>query len=113
MRSQKSPWLPENPNSFGSWVLARYKATPHLNPTSTVSEKKFTTLPARAAYATNASPATRRAVQAASVAWRTGSPASRVPSVAPMSNEIADVTDIAVTFELQNSQYTRPENRQA
>ena len=49
MRSQKSPWLPLKPNSFGSCVLARNSATPHLKPTSTVSEKKLTTAPARTA----------------------------------------------------------------
>ena len=47
MRSQKSPWLPLKPNSLGSCVLARNSATPHLKPTSTVSEKKLTTVPAR------------------------------------------------------------------
>ena len=51
MRSQKSPWLPLKPNSLGSCVLARNSATPHLKPTSTVSEKKLTMVPARAAYA--------------------------------------------------------------
>ena len=48
MRSQKSPpWPALNPNSLGSCVLARKKATPHLKPTSTVSEKKLTMEPKR------------------------------------------------------------------
>ena len=41
--------LPLKPNSFGSCVLARNSATPHLKPMSTVSEKKLTMAPARTA----------------------------------------------------------------
>ena len=48
-RSQKSPWPPLYPNNLGNCVLARNSATPHLKPTSTVSEKKLTTVPARTA----------------------------------------------------------------
>ncbi len=113
MRSQKSPWLPLKPNSLGSCVLARKSATPHLKPTSTVSEKKLTMVPARAAYATKASTATISAVQAASVAWRAGSPPDISPSVAPISSEIAEVMVTVVCRELQNSQNTSPPNRHA
>ncbi len=113
MRSQKSPWLPLKPNSLGSCVLARNSATPHLKPTSTVSEKKFTMAPARAAYAVNAIAATISAAHAASAAWRAGSPPDISPSVAPTSSEIADVMVMVVCRELQNSQKTRPPNRHA
>ena len=50
-RSQKSPWPPGNPKSFGSCVLAIWNATPHLNPTSTVSEMKLTSTPALTSHA--------------------------------------------------------------
>jgi hypothetical protein len=98
---------------LGSCVLARNSATPHLKPTSTVSEKKLMIEPARAAQAANASAATIRPVHAARAAWRAGSPADISPSVAPTSSEIAEVTVTAVCRELQNSQNTRPANRQA
>ena len=62
MRSQKSPWLPLNPRSLGSCVLARCRATPVLKPVMTVSEMKLTRLPARSSQATRPSAATRSAV---------------------------------------------------
>ncbi len=112
-RSQKSPWLPEMPKSFGSWVLARTRATPALKPTSTVSETKLTTEPPSSAHTTKARNATSKAVQAASAATRAASPFPTSPSVAPIRSEIAEVTVIAVCREPEKSQYTRPENRQA
>ena len=44
--SQKLPCAPWKPNSLGNCVLARKSATPHLNPTITLSEMKFTIVPA-------------------------------------------------------------------
>jgi hypothetical protein len=79
----------------------------------TVSETKFTTDPPSTSHTTSASPATRKAVQAARVATRAGSPLAASPRVAPMSREMAEVTVTAVCFELQKSQKTRPEKRQA
>ena len=57
--------------------------------------------------------ATSTAVPAASAPKRPGSPAAISPSEAPTRREIAEVTEIAVWRELQNSQNTSPENRQA
>ena len=48
------PWAPWKPNSLGSCVLARNSATPHLKPTITLSEMKFTIAPAWTSQATNA-----------------------------------------------------------
>lgn len=110
---QKSPWPPAKPKSLGNCVATSTSATPVLNPTSTVSEIKLTTTPARTTHATSAIAATRMAVHAASDANRCGSPPARPPSDVPISSEIAEVTVIAVWRELQNSQNTRPEKRQA
>src|SRR5215813_10178985 len=113
LRSQKSPWVPLKPKSFGNWVLAKYNATPHLKPTRTVSEMKSTTTPALISHERNASTATSNAVQAASAVKRAGSPPENSPSDVPMSSDMAEVTVIAVCRELQNSQKTSPENMQA
>jgi hypothetical protein len=51
------------------------------------------------------------AVQAANALNRDASPLASVPSVVPNSNEMADVTVIAVCRELQNNQKTNPEKR--
>src|SRR5688572_10198913 len=101
------------PNSFGSCVLARYRATPALKPTSTVSDTKLTTDPPSSSQTRNARPATRRAVQAARAATRAGSPPPSSPREEPTRSEIADVTVIAVWREEQKSQKTSPENRHA
>ena len=111
IRSQKSPWLPLKPKSFGSCVLARCRATPVLKPVITVSEMKLTRLPARRSQAARPRAETRRAVAAASAAWRAGSPAATSASDAPTRSEIADVTVTAVCCELQKSQNTSPANR--
>src|SRR5215218_8531979 len=114
LRSQKPPPCdPPNPNSFGSCVLARKSATPHLNPTITDSEMKVTTAPALQSHAAKAMAATRSAVQAASARKRLASPPAMLPSDAPSSSEIAEVTVITVCRELQRSQKTRPEKRHA
>jgi hypothetical protein len=52
-----------------------------------------------------------RAVHTARVACRAGSPPDISPTVAPTSNEMADVTESAVWRELQNNQKARPPNR--
>jgi hypothetical protein len=52
-------------------------------------------------------------VQDARTAWRDASPPVIAPRLDPTSREIAEVTVIAVYFELQKSQNTRPEKRQA
>ena len=111
IRSQKSPWLPLKPKSFGSCVLARCRATPVLKPVITVSEMKLTRLPARRSHATRPSAATSRAVAAASDACRAGSPADSSASEEPTRSEIAEVTVTAVCCELQKSQKTSPANR--
>ena len=59
------------------------------------------------------STATTSATHAASAAWRAGSPPLSSPTDAPISSESAEVTVMTVCFELQNSQKTSPENRQA
>src|SRR6267142_3839550 len=112
-RSQKSPCDPLNPKSFGNCVLAINKAIPHLNPTRTLSEMKFTITPALASHAMKASAPTISAVHEASAQNREASPPARSPSDAPTSTEIADVTVTAVCRELQNNQKTSPEKRQA
>ena len=84
-------------------MLASVKATPALNPMSTVSDTKFTSEPARMSHAMNASAATIKAVHAASPPKRLASPPAIVPSVVPMSSEIADVTVMAVCFELHSA----------
>ena len=50
---------------------------------------------------------------AARAAWRSGSPALRSPTDAPISSDSAEVTVMTVCFELQKIQKTSPENRQA
>ena len=75
-------------------MLARKSATPHLNPTITLSEMKFTIEPAFASHATKAMSATSKAVLAASALNRVVSPPEISPSDAPMSREMADVTVI-------------------
>src|SRR5215475_14763576 len=112
-RSRKSPCEPLKPKSFGNCVLAINKAIPHLNPTRTLSEMKFTITPALASQAMNATTPTISAVHDANAQNREASPPARSPSDAPTKTEIADVTVIAVCRELQNNQKTRPENRQA
>ena len=113
MRSQKSPCAPLKPNSLGSCVLARNSATPHLKPTSTVSEKKLTMAPARdrPGHEGDQRDQQRRARRERGVAG--GSPPAISPSDAPTSSEIAEVTVTAVWRELQNSQKTSPPNRHA
>lgn len=101
------------PNNFGNWVLAKNNATPHLNPVITLSEMKLTIEPALAAQAMKAMSATSRAVPAANALKRVGSPPEISPSEAPTSSEMAEVTVIAVWRELQNSQNTKPPNKQA
>ena len=113
MFAQKSPCAPCSPNSFGSCVLARKRATPHLKPTMTLSEIKLTIAPARTAHAINAMAATRTAVAAASAPKRATAPPAISAKEAPTNSEMADVTVMAVCRELQKSQKTSPENRQA
>src|SRR5262249_27708292 len=112
LRSQKSPWVPLKPKSFGNWVLAKYSATPHLKPTRTVSEMKSTTTPAFTNQERNASTATSNAVQAASAAKRAGSPPENSPSDVPMSSDMAEVQVIANGRELEDSHNDSPENMQ-
>src|SRR4029453_6236740 len=89
------------------------KAIPHLKPTRTLSEMKFTITPAFASHAMKASAPTINAVHDARDQKREASPPAKSPSDAPTRTEIADVTVIAVCLELQNNQKTRPEKRQA
>ena len=112
-RSQKLPCEPLKPKSFGNCVLARNSATPHLKPIMTLSEMKLTIEPALASQATNAMTATSNAVPAASAPKRVMSPPVISPNDAPTSSEITDVTVTAVWRELQKSQKTSPEKRQA
>src|SRR6266513_4176944 len=86
---------------------------PHLNPTRTLSEMKFTITPALANHAMKPKPPTINAVHDARAQNRAGSPPARSPRDAPTSTEIADVTVTAVCRELQNNQKTRPEKRHA
>ena len=101
------------PNNLGNCVLARNSATPHLNPTITLSEMKLTIEPALASQAMNAISATSKAVPAASALNRLVSPPAISPNDAPTSSEMAEVTVMAVCRELQKSQKTSPPNRQA
>ena len=84
-----------------------------MNPTRTVSEKKPIALPARTSHAANAIAAIISVTPAASAAWRSGSPALKSPTDAPISSDNADVTVMTVCFELQKIQNTSPENRHA
>ena len=111
--SQKLPWAPWMPNNLGNCVLARNSATPHLNPTITLSEMKLTIEPALTSQAMKAMSATSKAVPAASAPKRVVSPPAMSPSDAPTSSEMAEVTVMAVCRELQNSQKTSPPNRHA
>src|SRR5678816_10631 len=79
----------------------------------TLSEMKFTIAPAFTSHAMKAMSATSNAVPAASAPNRAVSPLAISPSDAPIKSEIADVTEIAVCRELQNSQKTRPPNKHA
>ena len=102
------------PKSLGNCVLARKRAMPHLKPTSTLSEMKFTITPALASHAMKPDPPTSSAVHAARAPEAATGRHRRVsPSDAPTSSEMADVTVIAVCRELQNNQKTSPEKRQA
>ena len=94
-------------------MLARCSATPVLKPIMTVSEMKFTRLPAPQSQATKASAADEeRGGRGQRGVARRVAPA-RAPSEVPTSSEIAEVTVTAVCRELQKSQKTRPANRQA
>ncbi len=84
-----------------------------MKPTSTDSEMKLTTVPARASQATNAIIATPSAVALARPAKSAASPPAMSASEVPSRSEIAEVTETAVWREPQNSQNTSPENRQA
>ena len=84
-----------------------------MKPTRTVSEKNPTALPARTSQAASASAPVISAAHAASAACRAGSPPLRVATELPISSDRADVTVMTVCLELQKSQNTRPENRQA
>src|SRR5262245_4881882 len=101
------------PKSLGNWVLARTSATPHLNPTITLSEMKLTIEPARASHAMKAVSATRRAVPAGRGRQRVVSPPEKSPREAPTRSEMAEVTVMAVWRELQKIQKTMPEKRHA
>ncbi len=113
MRSQKSPWRALETEQLGQLRAGQVQRQAALKPTSTVSEKKLTAFPARTSQAANAIAATRSAMHAANAAWRAGSPPLSSPTDAPISSDSADVTVMTVRVELQNSQKTRPENRQA
>src|ERR1700740_1684819 len=101
------------PNSLGNEVLARKSATPHLNPTMTLSEMKLTIEPALTNQAMMAMSATSKAVPAASALNRVVSPPVISPRDAPTSSEMAEVTVMTVWRELQNSQNTSPPNKHA
>ena len=96
MFSQKLPCAPWTPKSLGSCVLARKRATPHLNPTITLSEIKLTIEPALTSHAMKAMSATSKAVPAASALNRVVSPPAISPSEAPTSKDMAEVTVMAV-----------------
>jgi hypothetical protein len=102
--SQKSSCAPWKPNSFGSCVLARQRATPHLKPVMTLSEMKFTIAPAFTSQAINAMMATNSAVPAARAPKRLVSPFAISPSEAPINNEMAEVMVTTVWRELQKIQ---------
>src|SRR5205085_10590783 len=101
------------PNNLGNCVLARKSATPHLNPTITLSEMKFTIEPALTIQAIKAMSPTSNAVAAASAPNRVVSPPAISPNEAPTSSEMAEVTVMAVCRELQNNQKTSPPKRHA
>src|ERR1700739_2729496 len=101
------------PKNFGNWVLARKSATPHLNPTITLSEMKLMTEPAFTRKAMTAISATSKAVPAARALKRGVSPPAISPSEAPTSKDMADVTVTTVCRELQNSQKTSPPKQHA
>src|SRR6266404_8224640 len=107
--SQKLPCAPWMPNNLGNCVLARKSATPHLNPTSTLSEMKLTTEPALTSQAMKAMSATSMAVTDANALNRELSPLAIPARDEPINSEMAEVTEIAVCRELQNSQNTSPE----
>src|SRR6266403_4795992 len=111
--SQKLACAPWIPNNLGNCALARISATPHLYPTSTLSEMKLTIEPVLNSQAMNAISATSTAVPAASALNREVSPLAIPARDEPINSEMAEVTEIAVCWELQNSQNTSPENRQA
>src|SRR5436190_21350510 len=101
------------PNNLGNCVLARNSATPHLNPTITLSEMKLTIEPALTSQAMKAMSATSTAVPAASALNRLVSPPALPLTDAPTRREMAEVTGMTVCRELQNSQKTSPPNKQA
>src|SRR6478672_7430630 len=101
------------PHNFGNCVLARNNATPHLNPIMTLSEMKLMIEPALTSQAVMAMSPMRMAVPAASAVTQVGSPPGMVPSVEPINSEIAEVTEMVVCRELQNSQKTSPPNMHA
>jgi len=69
--------------------------------------------PALTSQAMMAMSPTRMAVPAASAVNRVGSPPEMVPNVEPINSEIAEVTEMVVCRELQNSQKTSPPNMHA
>src|SRR5213075_1989134 len=111
--TQKLPCAPWMPNNLGNCVLARKSATPHLNPTITLSEMKLTIEPALTSQAMKAMSATSKAVPAASALNRVVSPPPISPSDEPTSRDMAEVTVIDVYRELQNSQKISPANKHA
>jgi hypothetical protein len=84
-----------------------------LKPTSTVSEKNPTALPARTNHAAIAIAPTISAMHAASAVCRAGSPPLSPLTDAPASSDSADVTVTTVCRELQKIQKTSPPNRHA
>ena len=111
--TQKLPCAPWMPHNLGNCVLARNSATPHLNPTITLSEMKLMIEPALTSQAMKAMTATSMAVADASATNRVVSPPAMSPSDAPTSSEMAEVTVMVVWRELQNSQKTSPPNKHA
>jgi hypothetical protein len=79
----------------------------------TLSEMKLMIEPALTSYAMIAMSPTSMAVPAASAVNRVGSPPEMVPNVEPINSEIAEVTEMVVCRELQNSQKTSPPNMHA
>ena len=113
IRSQKSPWLPLKPKSFGSCVLARCRATPVLNPVITVSEMKLTSAACPERARREAEGGDEECGRRGERGVARGVAAGHSASDAPTSSEIADVTVTAVCCELQKSQNTSPANRHA
>src|SRR2546429_9317985 len=101
------------PNNLGNCVLARNRATPHLNPTITLSEMKLTIEPALTSQAVKAMHATSTAVPAASALKRLVSPPAIPPNDAPTSSEIADETVVGVCREIHNNHKTSPPKQHA